>query len=322
MQVLVELVEKVAEGGLTGADARRLVELPQDAWSAVFGLAGWVKNANMSNSVRLCAIVNAKSGLCDQDCAFCAQAYSDRTSAPRYPLISMDKLMELAEQAERNRATTFSIVTSGRGTRGRDFERILDMVQRLQGRFTSICASLGCLERSQLEELKAAGLRRYHHNLEAGPSFYPKICTTRPYSSNFQTLVWAKEAGLEVCAGGIFGMGESWYDRVELLAELHRVGVDSISLNFLIPIAGTPLEWARSVSPKEGLFCIALARLMHPRRHIIVCGGREARLGELQAAALICGASGIMIGNYLTQPGRPVEQDLEMIEELSLTPEG
>jgi len=318
---LIRLASKIVDGGLTDADAHELANSPQDMWPALLGIAGWIKNVNLANSVRLCAIVNAKSGLCDQDCAFCAQAFPDKTLAPVYPLVSHEQMLGFADEAERNRATAFSIVTSGSSVSGGDFDAILRMVEGLKGRFLSVCASLGCLERAQLEELKAAGLRRYHHNLEASPDFYPRICTTRPYEQNFETLTNAQEAGLEVCAGGIFGMGESWHDRVELLLELRRADVGSLSLNFLIPIDGTPLGHAGGVGPAEGLFCLALARLTHQEKHIIICGGREARLGELQAAALLCGASGIMIGDYLTQSGRPVELDLEMVENLDLAPE-
>ena len=318
---IFELAKKALNEGLDSSDLYELASSPAQLWPIAMGIAGWIKNLRMGNSVWLCAIVNAKSGLCDQDCAFCAQAYANQTGSPVYPLISADKILELADEASHNRAAAFSIVTSGKTVSGRDFERILKMVGSLGGRFASICASLGCLEKSQLEELKAAGLRRYHHNLEASPSFYSKICATRPYEMNFRTLVWAKEAGLEACGGGIFGMGESWKDRVDLLMELKKADVDSLSLNFLIPIRGTPLETSKGVEPIEGLFCIALARLAHPKKHIIVCGGREDRLKDLQGAALISGASAMMIGNYLTQPGRDASLDLEMIADLGLVPE-
>ena len=317
----VELIGRALEGDLTDGDVREIAGMPREWWTVVCGIAGRIKFSSLSNSVRLCAVVNARSGLCDQDCAFCAQAFADRTQAPVYPLISHERLMEFARDAEANGATAFCIVTSGKKVSGKDFERILEMVESLKGRFLSVCASLGCLERPQLEELKAAGLVRYHHNLETGPNFYPRICTTRPYDQNFETLEFAKEAGLEVCAGGIFGMGESWDDRIDMLLELKRAEIDSLPVNFLIPIEGTPLESEPSVEPLEGLFCLALARLVHRDIHIVVCGGREARLKELQAAALVSGASGIMVGNYLTQPGRPAELDLEMLEDLGMVPE-
>lgn len=318
---IFSLVESSLDNGIGLAELYELISLPAKRWHVVNGIAGWIKENTLRDSVRLCAIVNAKSGLCDQNCKFCAQAYAKSTDAPVYPLISKEKFSDLAERALEIRATALCIVTSGRSIGGRDFERMCKLVESVKGRFVSVCASLGCLERKQLEELKAAGLRRYHHNLETSPNFYPNICTTRPYRANFQTLIWAKEAGLEVCAGGIFGMGEVWKDRADLLMELKRADVDSLSLNFLIPVKGTPLESQKSVEPLEGLFCLALARLVHPKKHIIVCGGREAILKDLQAAALISGASGIIVGDYLTQKGRDAKLDLDMISSLGLVPE-
>lgn len=318
---LFSLAEKALNDRISSTDLYELIHLPKEQWYLVNGIAGWVKNSTLRDSIRLCAIVNAKSGLCDQDCKFCAQAYAKRSRAPVYPLISSKKFLKFAKRAQKLKATAFCIVTSGKSISGKDFNRACRLVESVKGEFLSVCASLGCLERSQLEELKSAGLRRYHHNLETSPSFYSNICTTRPYRENFQTLIWAKEAGLEVCAGGIFGLGESWKDRVELLMELKRAEVDSLSLNFLIPIKGTPLESREKMKPLEGLFCLALARLVHPKKHIIVCGGREVVLRDLQSAALISGASGIIVGNYLTQPGRDAKLDLEMISDLGLVPE-
>jgi biotin synthase len=205
---------------------------------------------------------------------------------------------------------------------GRDLGTILFTVDRIrQETALDVCASLGCVSRAVLDRLRAAGVTRYHHNLECAESFWPKVCTTRPYEESRRVIRDARAAGLEVCSGGIFGMGESLDQRIELLDEVRRLEADSVALNFFVPIEGTPFERVAPIDPMACIRVIVAARLMMPRCDIRICGGRERNLRDLQALALIAGASGMMIGGYLTTPGRPPAEDLAMLRDLGMSPD-
>lgn len=284
--------------------------------------ANTLRERHHGDGFSLCWIVNAKSGNCGQDCAFCAQSSRSRAHIDTYPLLDVDEMVRAAFAAAKGGAHRFSIVTSGRRIGpGKELSSILEAITRIRGEaHLEMCASLGCVERDVLHRLKEAGLSRYHHNLETAPSMWKSICTTRPFEESRRVIREAREIGLEVCSGGIFGLGESLDQRIELLEEIRDLSVDSAALNFFTPISGTPLEGLRDLEPLDCLRVVTAARMMMPETDVRICGGREHNVGDLQALLPLAGASGMMIGGYLTTPGRPVEADLKMLTELGLRP--
>jgi biotin synthase len=230
-------------------------------------------------------------------------------------------IVDCAKAAAGAGAHEFSIVTSGRSPSRRDIESICEAIERLKESAPLVrCASLGQLNDEKAAKLKAAGLESYHHNLETSRRFFPQICSTHDYEKRLETVRVAKRHGFSVCCGGIFGMGEADEDRVELAFTLKELDVDSVPLNFLNPIPGTRLQDQPPLSPLKILAIIAVYRLVLPRKNILVCGGREVNLRDLQSFMFLAGANGTMLGHYLTTRGRPPEADLQMVDDLGLEP--
>lgn len=265
------------------------------------------------NKIELCAIVNAKSGFCSEDCVFCAQSSRYRTNAPVYPLIEKDEIIKKAKEAKEHGVKRFSIVISGRKPTKKELIKIADYIEELRKSGIHTCASLGLIEYDAISYLKDRGLERLHCNIETSEKFFSKICTTHRFSDKLKTLEAAKMVGLSVCSGGVFGMGESWTDREEMAILLKKHDVDSIPINFLTPIKGTPLENLKPLEPFEALKIIALFRLVLPDKDIRVCGGRPL-LGDFASWIFIAGANALMTGNYLTTTGRHYIDDLKFIE--------
>jgi biotin synthase len=301
-------------------------------WQEIFGLdwAGlWpllaetnrLREQHFGRRVSFCVIVNAKSGACSEDCAFCSQSARVQGGAPQYPLLSQAKLVDAAKNAAAAGAARFSIVTSGRGVATpRDQGAIVAAVAAIRAAVPElqVCASLGIVDREFLKDLKAAGLYRFHHNLEAAASFYPLICTTHTYTERVATIEAAQAAGLSVCAGGILGLGESVAQRWELAQALSDLEVDAIPLNFLHPLPGTALEGRPMLKPLEALQAVAAFRLRFPQRSIIICGGRQVTLRALSPLIFTAGANALMTGDYLTTQGRLPEEDRQMLADLGL----
>ncbi len=307
-------------------DALELLSCEGAAFYDLLARAGAVREERKGRGVTLCGILNAKSGRCGEDCAFCAQSAFHNTDAPEFPMVSADVMVEHGREVERMGAREYSIVTSGNTVRSEaEISVICEALGRLRGSGRPgsrdrllRCASLGILPKETLGRLKDAGLTNYHHNLETARSFFPRVCTTHDYEDDVDTVRRAKEIGLDVCCGGIFGLGESLAQRVELAETLRELDVDSIPLNFLNPIAGTPLEGKSDLHPVDCLKIIAIFRLMMPEKNIYVCGGREVNLRDLQSWIFLAGANGMMVGNYLTTTGRDHELDLKMIRDQGL----
>jgi biotin synthase len=320
---LQNLTERILSGGAaTRRDAERIVSLRDQ--QDIFMLAAHanvLRNHFTGPRIQLCAIVNAKSGRCSEDCIFCAQSSHYRTEVRAYPLLTVDEVAASARAAQKQGAGHFSIVTSGRGiTAAGELKKICDYVSAIAQAAPLIpCASLGVLTKQELSQLREAGLRRYHHNLETARSHFPNICTTHSYEARVQTVRMAQDAGLEVCAGGIIGMGETSRQRIELAVTLRDLSVESVPLNFLNPIPGTPAARYGLLQPLEILATISLFRFMLPDREIRICGGREAGLRTLQPLMYPAGASGTMIGNYLTTSGRDPAADVQEITDLGLS---
>ncbi|HIE32516.1 MAG TPA: biotin synthase BioB [Thermodesulfobacteriaceae bacterium] len=279
-----------------------------------------LKERRFGRWVETCAIVNAKSGRCPSDCKFCAQSARWHTEAPVYPLLSEDELLSAAERAAQAGIDRFSFVTSGVTLETQDLERLLRVIERCRKEFPELklCASLGQMGVEELRALKEAGLSRYHHNLETAGTFYPHICTVQDWRARLKTAERVKEVGLSLCCGGIFGLGESPEHVLEFAETLRQLEVDSVPVNFLHPIPGTPLEEASYLTPLRCLAILVVLRFMLPEAEIRVCGGREYNLRDLQALILFP-ANALMVGNYLTTKGRNLSDDRQMILDLGYT---
>ncbi|ERP31081.1 biotin synthase BioB [Chitinivibrio alkaliphilus] len=306
--------------GISVAEAREYMQLPHGQVFDLISQARRVREEYLGCEVSLCSIVNAKSGNCREDCSFCPQSVHAEASVETYPLMDKKDILAAAKRAELQNAHNMGIVTSGRKISPREMEDVQRAVEMV-GKETSLgaCASLGLVDTFFMEELKAAGLQAIHHNLESSRSFYEQICTTRTYDENLRVLHHAKDAGLRVCSGGLFGLGESNDQRVELFDELRRVEVDSVPINFLHPREGTrAASSAKKITPLAGLKIIAVARLMMPRTQIRIAGGREYTLRDMQSWIFAAGANALMVGNYLTTAGRSIEDDLQMIADAGM----
>lgn len=310
--------------GISSSEGLEFSKLPDDRIYEILSVSEKVRRHHKGVEVNLCSIVNAKSGLCKEDCSFCSQSVKYNTGAPEYPMSPPEKLVNAAIKAEGWGAREFSIVTSGtKIEKDKDVNILAETLSTMKDSVgMERCASLGILTREVLKRLKESGLESYHHNLETSRSFFPNICTTHRYDEDVEVVKTAKELGFYVCSGGIYGLGESWADRVELATTLKELDVDSIPVNFLNPRPGTPLENASYLTPIECLKIIALIRLMMPKKDIVICGGRSVNLRDLQPLIFAAGANGMMIGNYLTTPGRNPGEDRRMIEDLGLKPRG
>lgn len=265
-----------------------------------------------------CGIINAKSGRCAENCTFCAQSGHYQTHAPVYPLQNADSLCRRAEELAQAGASRFGIVTSGSRLSSAERDALCASVHLVRERVDiAVCASLGQLAPEDARCLHDAGITRYHHNLETSRSFFPQICTTHDYDDDIATLHVARAAGFELCCGGIFGLGESWEQRVELAMTLRELDVDAIPINFLNPIPGTPLEKQERLHAIEALRILALYRLLHPGRSLIVCGGRSC-LEDYDNWLFMAGANALMIGNYLTTKGASFDHDARLLQDLGL----
>jgi biotin synthase len=319
-QRISELLDSVMGGGRI--DPETASELARaegpDLWD-LFAAAGRLREHIRGNAVDVCSIVNAKSGACSEDCSYCAQSVHHSTGAPVYPLITIERMAEAAASAKRNGAKRFCIVTSGRGIDSQDdLDIISEGIKQVREIGLSPCATLGTLTRKQLSRLKEAGLHRYHHNIETSREYFPRICTTHTFDERLEVLRQARSLGLSSCSGGILGMGESMDDRVRMAFTLRDLNVDSVPINFLMPIQGTPLGNIEAITPLEALHSIALFRFILPDKEIRVCAGRGTALRDLHPLIFIAGADGFMIGNYLTRSGLEPEDDLRMIKDLGL----
>jgi biotin synthase len=320
MQGFIEQsVQEALNGGLTASSAQDLLGIDDNLILLLFHGACRIRDQYNGQGIKLCAIVNAKSGRCPEDCAFCAQSAHHKTQIEAYPLMEPQQILHTAQEAEAMGARRFSIVTSGKALTEEELGKVTQAIRLLKEKTgLNLCASVGMITQHTAHQLKEAGLSRYHHNLETAPSFFPHICTTHRYEEDLNTLRNAKEAGLEICSGGIFGLGESPEQRLELAFMLREMEVDSAALNFLNPIPGTPLEKTTALTPLEILKSVALFRFILLDKDIRICGGREVGLRDLHPLIFWAGANGIMIGNYLTTRGRDYQADLRMIKDLNL----
>ncbi|MDY6970833.1 MAG: biotin synthase BioB [Thermodesulfobacteriota bacterium] len=308
-----QLYERATQNRANEDDLDTVIRWKEEELSALFACTDLVRRHFFGNTVRPCAIMNIKSGGCPEDCAFCSQSAHNRASITTAKLSEKHEIIECFKPAHA-RSLSFGVVSSGRRLSAEEVEYVAEALSECDG---DVHASLGILNDRDFGLLRKAGVVCYNHNLETSREYFRKIVTTHTYDDRVETVKRAKQAGMAVCCGGIFGMGETWEDRKSLCLELKRLEVDTIPLNFLNAIPGTRV--ARPVeSPLEFLKIISLFRIGHPDKGIKVCGGREINLGRAQNLMFYAGANGYISGDYLTTKGDGFESDDAMIEVLGL----
>ncbi len=314
---LLQLAENIAGGIQLDASAcRSLAALPQSHWFTLLAGAELIRESFFGNKIQLCTICNAKSGQCSEDCAFCTQSAAAKTSPPVYPLLQAEKLKQGACQAARGPISRYSIVTSGKRASRQEVTAIAGALDGIKEEGVDLCVSLGILDEQDFKILRDAGVSRYHHNLETAESHFDQICSTHTYRERVNTIMAARNAGLSVCAGGIFGVGETDAQVIELALALKDLNVDAVPVNFFIPAPGTRLGRFDPPAPLRCLKIIAMLRFVLPETDILICGGRENALKDLHPLIFQAGASGVMTNDYLTTAGRPLEEDLRLMERL------
>ena len=319
-----EMADQACNGEeIARKDAFSILRCPDDDLLALVDAAYKVRRKFFGKRVKLNFLLNAKSGLCPEDCFYCSQSKISKAAIDKYSFLSQDEILQAAGRAVSVRAKRFCMVNSGRGPTDQEVSQISSAVRKVREEFPQleICVCLGLLKSEQARELKESGVYAYNHNLNTSENYYSSICSTHTYQDRVETVQTAKDAGLSPCSGCLFGMGERETDIMDLAYRLRRIQVDSIPLNFLIPIAGTPLETSSRLTPQKCLKILALFRFLNPASEIRIAGGREVQLRWLQPLGLFI-ANSIFIGDYLTTKGQKPEADLAMIEDLGFEIEG
>lgn len=313
-----ELTQQVLNGKeITYDEAFKIINIDEndtEILEVLFEGANKIRQEYVGNKVDLCTIMNARSGKCSEDCKYCSQSVHYNTGVNEYDLLNYDEILERALEVQKSGAHRFSLVTSGRGISSEgELEKLVEIYSRLkEDTNLNLCASHGIASYEQLLKLKNAGVSMYHHNVETSEENYKNICTTHGYEDRVDTIKNVVKAGLEICCGGIFGMGESKVDRVKMAFEIKSLGITSVPLNVLMPIKGTPCEDLEILSPLEILKSMALFRYVIPNSYIRYAGGRMA-LKDKQSLGFKSGVNAALVGNFLTTIGSNVENDKEMI---------
>lgn len=309
---------------LTRDEALAVLAAPDDELLDLLAAAYRVRRRYFGNTVQLYFLMNAKSGLCPEDCAYCSQSKVSQAEIPRYNILNREKLLDGARLAAERKSKTYCIVISARGPNEREMDAVESIVPEIKRRYNlEICACLGLLTPDQAQRLRTCGVNKVNHNLNTSEAFYGEICSTHTFQDRLDTLRAVRASGMQLCSGGILGMGESDADVVDLAFTLRDLGVESIPVNFLNPIGGTPLAGVRRLNPRQCLKALCMFRLANPASEIRIAGGRELHLGTLQPMGLYP-ANSIFVGDYLTTKGQAPEEDYRMIEQLGfvITREG
>ncbi|MCM8794639.1 MAG: biotin synthase BioB [Candidatus Omnitrophica bacterium] len=322
MSDIKQVADRIIAGGtITLEEALRFIEL--ETWPDVLELASHasrIREKFTGAEVDLCALVNAKAGQCAENCSYCSQSGHYNTGISTYPLMDPDRIVERARQAKEFGAKRFCIVTATRGLSDQDLPVLCEAVRRVKEEvgLAAEC-SLGFVTDEQLAALKRAGMTRYNHNLETAESNFPNICTTHTYRDRLNTLRQLRRQGLEICSGGILGLGESRRERVELAMALAEFEVECAPINILNPRPGTPLESATPPNPLEVIKTIAVFRFILPKSKLELGGGREVNLRDFQSLAFLAGANSLIIGGYLTTRGRQPAHDMQMLQDVGFS---
>ena len=317
-EFIEELKQKVLAGGeVSFEEAVRLVEIEDKAQiEYLLAAAREITFHFNSNEPGLCSLINAKSYLCGEDCSFCSQSVRFDTRVDRYQLMSVEEVVGAAKDFQKKGTQNFCVVTSGGELSEKEFEHILEIYRRLKAETSmNLDGSLGFLNPERIKKLKEVGLRRFNDNLQSSREFYPKIVSTHTYDKRLETLRMLQEGNMEICSGGILGMGETREDRIKLAFELKPFAPHCLPMNVLNPRPGTPLEAQPAPDPLEMVKTIAVFRFIHPQANIKLAGGREVNLGNTyQEMALQGGANGLIVGGYLTTSGNAIHDDFEMLK--------
>jgi biotin synthase len=319
---LLESVEDVilSGGKMQRSEAESLLNAPDEYLVHILATADRIRIRFKGDKFDSCSLINARAGLCGEDCSFCAQSTHHETECDTYPLCSAKEILEAALAAKDAGASRFCTVTSGGALSDEEFESLLESLIQVHSKVEiDLDASLGFLDDNRAQRLRAAGVTRYNHNIETSRDHYSDICSTHTFEQRLDTVRTSIRNGISACCGGIIGLGESPIQRLAMAYELEELGVDCVPINILNPRPGTPLEDAEPLKPLEILKTIAIFRLVLPNSTIKVAGGREKNLGDFQAMALRSGANGMIIGGYLTTTGRSVEEDVKMVREAGFT---
>ena len=293
-----------------------ILRSPDNVLLELLDAAFRIRRAYWGRTVQLYFLMNAKSGLCPEDCSYCSQSKVSTAEIPRYNLLSRDKILEGAQIAFERQAKTYCIVISARGPNEREMKAVETLVPEIKKRFSmDVCACLGLLTPEQAQRLKACGVDTVNHNLNTSEEHYSEICTTHTYQDRIQTLRAVRDAGMKLCSGGILGMGERDEDIVQMALALKDLNVESIPVNFLNPIPGTPLSGRQELTPRRCLRILSLYRFTNPKAEIRIAGGRELQLGSMQCMGLYA-ANSLFVGDYLTTRGQAPESDYRMIKEM------
>jgi biotin synthase len=306
----------IAGEALTREEARSVLETPDERVLELLGAAFVVRQRFFGRKVRLQMLQNAKSGACQEDCGYCSQSKISTANIAHYGLLSKDEMVQGAQRAAASKAIRYCIVIGGRGPLDREISAISEAVRQIKGTIPiQVCCSLGLLTESDARRLREAGVDRINHNLNSSERYHPEIVTTHTYQDRLATIKNARAAGLEICSGGIAGMGETDEDLIDLALALREVAPHSIPMNFLHPVEGTPMENRHELTPQRCLKVLCLFRFLHPRTELRVAGGREFNLRSLQPLALYA-ADSLFVGGYLTTPGMPAQEAWTMIGDL------
>lgn len=312
-----QLAQRVLDGHLlTVEEGLAVIEASDDEILPILQAAFQVRKHYYGKKVKLNMLINTKSGLCPEDCGYCAQSIVSTASIHKYTMLDKETLLAGAREAMNRKAGTYCIVASGRGPTTRELDQVVEAVKEIRKTMPlKICACLGILNDEQAERLAEAGVHRYNHNLNTSKANYPSITTTHSYEQRVDTVEKAKKHGLSPCSGVIIGIGESNEEIVDMAHTLRQLDVDSIPINFLHAIEGTPLQHAGRTAAMKALKVLALFRFICPAKEIRVAGGREVNLRTLQPMAMYA-ANALFVGDYLTTAGQDVDTDYQMIEDL------
>lgn len=320
-RLINSIEEKILAGeSILQTEARRLLQIPDEFLMHLLAAADRIRITFKGSTFDSCSLINAKSGRCSEDCAFCAQSGHHHGECDVYGLKSGEEILVAAQKAREAGASRFCTVTSGGALSAKEFDTLIESLERVRAEVDiQLDASLGFLDETRAQKLAAAGVTRYNHNLETSRDYYEQICTTHHFDQRVDTVRTVMQHGFSACSGGIIGMGETPDQRLDLAFTLADLGVDCVPINILNPRIGTPLYGSTQPEPLEILKTIAIFRLILPKATIKVAGGRERNLLDFQAMALRSGANGMIIGGYLTTGGRSLEEDVAMIRNAGYT---
>ncbi|PID27109.1 MAG: biotin synthase BioB [Candidatus Cloacimonadota bacterium] len=315
------IYNKCLEGeAITKNEALELSKLKGEDILDLVSLANKVRKFHFADETHVCTILNTKSGKCSENCRFCAQSAHYNTGVKEYPLLDIDSILEAAKTTYESGVKHFGLVTSGQGYRGesKEFDKILEIIDTIYKHYNlNVCASVGILDEKNAKRLADRNIKHYNINLQTAPSKYKTlISTTHEIEEKYNTIKYLKKYGVDVCAGGIFGVGESIEDRIEMAFKLKDLNIDVIPINVLIPIPGTPMEGIKEISVSEIALSFCITRLINPTKIIKFAAGRETKMKDFQALLMLSGANGFLTGGYLTTRGRDVSEDMKFVEEL------